>query len=153
MKQKLSTPSEKSHQLTVRRKKPKQHPKQLYEYILLITPRFNERKKQMVTLVALRTVKEFSNFRYVLVAEARVDDRTLQIDIKGLRAPELTLPNVGPAIFETEFDILDGTYEIVIRKLRKEVNIFRVSISTEQVIVEQSPKMRFIDLVTHMEDW
>lgn len=139
--------------MAARRKSPKRMPKQLYDYILLITPRFNERKKRIVTHVALRTVKEFTNFRYELVADAHVGNHTISIDIKGLRAPELTLPDVGSAIFETEFDDLNGVYDVAVRKLRKEVNLFRVSISPQKVAVIKKPDKQFIDLVTQREDW
>lgn len=136
-----------------RGKKGKVQPKDTYEYVLLIVPRLNERKKRIVTYVALRTVKEFSHFRYQLIVEIRVEKRTLHLDIQGLRPPELTLPDVGPATFETEIDDLHGKVDVVVRRLQKEVNVFHVDISRETVKVGEKPEARFVDLVTRPEDW
>jgi len=123
------------------------------DYVLLMTPCYSERKRRPVTYLALRSVKQFRSFRYDIVVEHRLDGNTLYLDIRGLRPPELTLPGVGPAIFETEYDNLAGNYEVVITKLHKEVNRFHVRIAPEKVLVEKSPRARFIDLVTRMEDW
>lgn len=123
------------------------------EYVLLMTPRYNERKNRNVIYVALRTVKEFSNFRYDIVVEHSLEGRCLRLDIHGLRAPELTIAGMGPAIFETEYDNLSGKYEVVVTKLRKDVNRFHVKISPENVLVEKGPEVRFIDLVNRMEGW
>ncbi len=123
------------------------------EYVLLMTPRYSERKRRTVTYVALRKVKEFKSFRYDIVVEHRLDGNTLYLDIRGLRPPELTLPGVGPAIFETEYDNLAGNYEVIITKLHKEVNRFHVRVSAENILAERSPRVRFIELVTRMEDW
>jgi hypothetical protein len=136
-----------------RKRTRRRQPKALYEYVLLITPRYNETKKRIVTYVAIRTVKEFSNFRYRLIADARVENRTLRIDIRGLEAPELTLPDVGPAAFQTEFDNLNGTYDVIVQKLHKEENTFRVNISSQKVTVENVPEKRFVDIITHPEQW
>lgn len=136
-----------------RKRTRKRQPKSLYEYLLFVTPRYNETKKRIVTYVAIRTVKEFSSFRYRLIADARVENRTLRIDIRGLKAPEITLPDVGPAVFETEFDNLNGRYDVIIRKLHKAENSFRLNISSQKVMVESVPEKRFIDIITHPEQW
>ena len=107
----------------------------------------------MVTYVALRTVKEFTNFKYDLIVETRVEGRKLFLDIHGLRAPELTFPNVGPATFETELEDLRGKFEVAVSKLRKEVNVFQVDISRDNVALEQKPDHGFVDLVTRTEEW
>jgi hypothetical protein len=123
------------------------------EYLLLITPWYNELKKRTVTRVSVRTVKEFTNFRYRLIVDARVHEHTLYIDIRGLEAPALTLPDMGPATFEAEFDDLAGTYDVVVKKLSKEENTFRVNISTQRVVVERVPEKQFIEIITHPEQW
>lgn len=123
------------------------------EYVLLMTPRYNEQQKRTVTYVALRTTKEFSNFRYEIVVESRLERRTLRFDIRGLRAPELTLPGFGPAIFEAEYTDLSGSYEVIVTKLRKDVNVFQVHVSPNKIVVERSPESKFVDLITQMEDW
>ena len=140
-------------QKLAREKSSRKEPAQIFEYVLLITPRYNEQKKRLVTVVALRTVKEFSNYRYEMIVENSLDDRRLRLNIMGLRPPELTFPGLGPATFETEYDNLNGSYEVVVTKLHKDVNIFRVHITPEKAVVKESPKSRFVDLVTRPEDW
>lgn len=137
----------------LRKRSPKRRPESLYEYLLLMTPQYNELKKRIVTRVAVRTVKEFSNFRYRLLADTRVDGQTLRIDIRGLEAPELTVPDVGPAVFETEFDNLNGVYDVIVQKLHKEENVFRVNVSSQNVAIERVPEKRFVDIITHPEQW
>lgn len=123
------------------------------DYRLLITPRYDERTQRAVVHVAIRTVKEFSNFRYEVVVTHRRDDYTLHLDIEGLRAPELTFPGSGPATFEQVYEELFGTFDIEVKKLGKEVNRFRVHITPESVTVEEKPKEKFIEIVTSIEDW
>ncbi len=121
------------------------------EYVLVMTPRYNERKNRTVIYIALRTVKEFRHFRYDIVVEHSLEGRRLRFDIQGLRAPELTFAGVGPAIFETEYDNLSGKYEVVVTKLRKEVNRFHVNISPGSVLVEKVPGAKFVNLINRME--
>jgi hypothetical protein len=123
------------------------------EYRLLIAPRYNERERRAVTYVGLRTVTEFSHFRYEVVVNAEVKQGELRLDIHGLRAPELTLPHAGSALFETEIPGLDGTYRVVISKLAREVNTFTVAITADRVTVLSSPENRFVDLVTTPSEW
>ena len=123
------------------------------EYRLLITPKYKEREKQTVTRVALRTVNEFSNFRYEIIVEDHIEDRTMLLKIHGLRAPKMTLPSMGPAIFSTEYSSLKGKYTVIISKLDKEENAFTVDISEHKVVLEESPKKHFVDVVTTEEDW
>ncbi len=115
-------------------------PKFSLEYRLLIVPKYKEAEKKSVTLLALRTVNEFTSFRYEIVVSAKLEGRTLRLNIHGLRAPQLTLPGAGPALFETEFELTRGTYSVVVSKLDREENIFSVQISPEKVTVETSPE-------------
>lgn len=138
---------------TKRRRSPRQNPRELYEYLLLLTRLYNNRKKRIVTRMMVRTVKEFSHFRYILDVDARVEGRSITVDIQGLRAPEFTVPDVGPATFETEFDNLEGVYDVMVRKLGKERNLFRINVAPEHVVVEQSPEQRFVNLITQLEHW
>jgi hypothetical protein len=128
-------------------------PKFSLEYLLLLVPRYKETEKKPVTHVALRTVNEFTSFRYEIVVAAELAGRTLRLNIHGLRAPQLTLPGTGPALFETEFEGLRGSYSIVISKLDREENIFTVGFSPEGILVEKSPDEKFVDIVTREEDW
>ena len=129
-------------------------PKKLpIEYILLITPRFDERTERTFFYVAVRTVQEFTSFRYELVVDHRVEERTMIFDIQGLRAPRVTLPGFGPATFESKHEKLSGPYDVVVNKLQKERNKFRIHITSKEVSLESKPDEPFIEIVTHMEDW
>jgi hypothetical protein len=123
------------------------------EYRLLITPKYKEREKKTVILAALRTVNEFTNFLYEIIVQDSVVDHTLHLKIHGLRAPKLTLPGMGPATFLKEYDDLNGTFNVIITKLDREENAFVVDISKEKVILEKSPKEKFVEIVTSEEDW
>ncbi len=123
------------------------------EYMLLMSPRYKEREKHAVTYVALRTVNEFSSFRYEIVVDPVIDGRTLRFNIHGLKAPQLTLPHAGPALYETEIPGLRGEYLVVVSKLDGEENEFSVRISDKEVLVEKSPDKKFIDLVTDISVW
>ena len=123
------------------------------EYRLLITPIYHEREKRKATRVALRTVNEFTSFRYEIVVKPELTDRTIRLSIQGLRAPQLTLPEMGPALFATEYTGLHGNYTIIISKPSREENIFTVNISDTHVVLENSPAKRFVDLVTTEGEW
>ena len=128
-------------------------PKFPIEYRLLITPKINEREKKIVTLFALRTVNEFTNFRYELIVEPEVNHRTMHFKIRGLRAPQVSIPAVGPATFSTEYDDLNGTYDVIISKHTKNENKFTVNINKEKIVVKEIPNKRFIDIVTNENEW
>lgn len=128
-------------------------PKFPIEYRVLITPFYKEREKETVTRVALRTVNEFTNFLYEIVVHPELSDRTIRLNIHGLRAPQVTLPGTGPAVYETEYKDLDGSYEVVVSKLDREENSFTVQISKDGVVVEKSPKIKFSEIVTNAEEW
>lgn len=128
-------------------------PVELFDYSLLITPKYKEREKKTVMLVALRTVKEFGNFQYEIIVEESVDDKTLRLDIRGLRAPQQTIPGAGPALFKKEYEGLKGTYNIVVTKLDKTKNEFVVEIGEKDVKILKSPKKKFVTLTTNEEEW
>ena len=123
------------------------------EYRLLITPKYKEREKETVTLVALRTVNEFTNFLYEIVVVPEFSDRTLRLNIHGLRAPQVTLPGSGPAKFRSEYNNLHGRYTVIVSKLNREENSYEVSVSKESVVIEKSPRKKFVDLVTNEDEW
>ena len=123
------------------------------EYRLLVTPVYKEREKQTVTLFGLRTINEFSNFHYEIIVEPTVADRTIRLDIRGLRAPVVTIPGSGPAVFRHEFPDLHGTYSLIVRKLDKQENSFSINITNERITVKESVDHHFIDVVTNPEEW
>lgn len=128
-------------------------PKFPIEYRVLMMPKYKEREKEIVTFVALRTVNEFTNFRYEIVVTSEVQDHVIQLNIHGLRAPQVMLPGTGPAISTLEFRNLSGLYEVVISKLDREVNSFCVHNSDKAIIVKKIPKKKFVEIVTNEEDW
>ncbi len=128
-------------------------PKFPIEYRVLITPQYHEREKETFTLIALRTVSEFTNFRYEIVVHPSIEDHTIRLNIQGLRAPQVSLPESGPAVFETEYNNLSGQYDVIISKLGREENVFSISISDAQVIVEKSPRKKFVEVVTTRDEW
>jgi len=131
----------------------KEKPVVTTEYVLLVTPHINERTGEKVTLVALRTVTEFVNFRYDLIVQPTLDGRTLKLLIQGLGAPELTLPAMGPAQYRLERKDLSGQYDIVVSKHNKQFDSYRVTVSPAAVTVEEQPADRFSNIVTRIEDW
>jgi hypothetical protein len=123
------------------------------EYVLMVTPHVNDRTKEKVTLIALRTVNEFTAFRYELVVEPKVDGRRITLLIQGLRAPEMTLPAMGPAEFHYERPDLRGTYDIIVSKHGKVTDTYSVDVSATGVKILGVPEQRFSDIVTTWEEW
>jgi hypothetical protein len=128
-------------------------PKFPIEYRLLIAPKYKERENVTVILVALRTVNAFTNFLYEIIVQDSVTDHDLHLNIHGLRAPQVTLPGTGPATFKKEFTELNGTYNVIVKKLGREENVFTVAISQNGVTVERGPKKKFVEIVTNEEEW
>ena len=123
------------------------------EYRLLLTPFYNEREKRTVTLIGLRTINEFSNFHYEIIVDPIIDGKSIRLDIRGLRAPQVSIPGSGPAVYKQEFPDLHGTYDVIVRKLDKQENSFEVSIGKGKIAVKVSPEKRFVDVVTVAEEW
>ncbi len=123
------------------------------EYRVLITRTYKEREKETVTTVAIRTVNEFTNFRYEIVVEAVLKDQSLRLGINGLRAPQVTIPGTGPATYRTEFRNLRGTYTVIVSKPGREENTFSVRISGDSVTIESVPKKKFVEIVTDENEW
>jgi len=129
------------------------NPKNPIEFRVLIAPRYKEREKETVTVIALKTVNEFTSFHYEIVVVPDISDHTISLKILGLRAPQVTLPGSGPAEFESEHKNLSGQYKLVISKLDHQENNFSVMISNKQTIVEESPKNKFVEIVTNPDEW
>jgi len=123
------------------------------EYVLLVTPHYNDRTKEQVTLIALRTVNMFTAFRYELVVAPTIDDRRITLLIQGLRAPGVTLPAMGPAEFRYECSDLRGPYEIVVSKHGKAADTYTVEVGSAAVRILNVPNKRFSEIVTRKEDW
>ena len=123
------------------------------EYVLLITPVTDELTGEPATLVALRTTTEFTNFRYEINVESRLEGKTLTLVIRGLHAPDLKLPGVGPANFNVRLPGLRGTYTVTVSKHGKVSNSFSVRVSRTSVKIERKDDGGFVDFVTRAEEW
>lgn len=128
-------------------------PKFPIEYRVLMLQQLDDREKEIVTMVAIRTTIEFKNFLYEIIVEPIVSDRTLHLKIHGLRAPQVTIPGTGPAKFSTTFSKLSGNYNLIIAKPNGEENTFGVAISKDFVTVEPNLNKKFVDVVTKEEEW
>lgn len=135
------------------KKEKRKRPAVLYEYSLLITKVFKERDKKVVTLVALRTIKEFSNFQYEIIVNDTLEGKKLQLAILGLHAPQQTIPGGGPAIFKKEYTGIKGKYDVVVTRLDGKSNTFAVNISEESVRIIKSPRAKFVTLTTSEKEW
>ena len=123
------------------------------EYRLLITPKLNEIERKNVTLVALRTVIEFTNFRYNIIVEPELTNHTMRFTIRGLHAPQVSLPGMGPAIFKTEYENLKGLYNVIVSKHGREENLFSVNISNNEIKIKKIPEKKFVEIVTNEVEW
>jgi len=123
------------------------------EYRLLITPVCKENEKKYVTSLALRTTNEFSSFRYEIIVESELIDRTIRLNIRGLRAPHFSIPGSGPAVYKTEYPDLSGQYDLVIVKPGKEENLYSITITKKQILIRKNPKKKFVDVVTLADEW
>jgi hypothetical protein len=123
------------------------------EYRLLIAPKFDERRQRATTLFLLETTKYFASFRYELSVDMEVTASAVRCTVRGLKAPDLSLPAAGHARFSREFDDLRGTYDIVVEGLDGNSNSFSVRISDTKVHLIQKPARTFVDLFTDPNLW
>ena len=87
------------------------------EYRLIVTPTTNSHTHSPTMHVALETAQAFAAFRYGLaVTEERRGSR-IEYTVRGLAAPDLSLPGAGHAGFVREYDDLWGACEFRIRGL------------------------------------
>ena len=121
------------------------------EYRLLIQNLYDESKKQKITSFNLRTISEFSNFSYEIVVDAELQERTIYFNIKGIRAPKLSIPSSGPAFFNIKYPNLNGRYKLIVSKPQKSSNEFLINIAKKKIIIEKLPEEKFID-ITSSED-
>lgn len=119
------------------------------EYNLLMTLKYKEHEKKAITNFKLRTVSEFSYFRYEIIVESIIHNRTIQFDIHGLRAPQVAIPSSGPAIFTTEIETVNGRYTLIITKSNKKENRFTINIKKNNIIVEESPENKFVEIIAN----
>lgn len=93
-------------------------------------------------------MEEFSNFRYQISVNDKIENNTIYLNILGLRPPQILLPGGGPATYTKELHNLQGTYTISISKHEGKENTFLVNISKNTITIIKSPKDKFVELVT-----
>ncbi len=123
------------------------------EYRLFISPRYDETRKKETILFLLETIKEFSTFKYSIVVKETVENKTIRLDILGLKTPEVTMPAFGPARKHIEIDDLHGTYDVTVAKLDGAENHFSLKVTTKGIAVEYSPSSKFITIFTDPAEW
>ncbi len=133
-------------------KKPRITPSTL-EYRLLVLPSDDDPKFENAIFVGLRTLKEFSNFKYELVVTDTLIGDTLTLNIIGLRTPRTDVPTTGVASFTNLYSNGRKIKTIIIRKMEKKENSFSVRITERQTVVKSIPDRPFVELVTKREEW
>ena len=117
------------------------------EYRLLLSARINEQDGTLAVVAELQTLQEFNSFRYEIVVQDTVEKGSVQMMIRGLRAPDQITPGPGPAIFRKEYDGLKGETKFVIRKNDGQETAFLVNVSKNAVTLKQRPDESFVEFV------
>ncbi len=99
------------------------------------------------TRFTLETSQLFASFVYDLSVEDHRDGNDIQFKILGLKPPQLSIPSVGRAAFERDYDDLSGTCQVTVENLDGKTNTFKLRISKHKISLLQSPRERFIELV------
>jgi len=123
---------------------PKQSPHGTPEYRLTVTPHLNERRQLPTTLVLLETVQYFATFRYELSVDLRRDGHDLTLTVRGLQAPDLSLPAPGHARYLREFDDLHGTVTVTVRGLDGRSGSVTLRIAPQRVRIITPPADEFL---------
>lgn len=123
---------------------PKRSPHDTPEYHLTVTPHLNERRQLPTTLVILETVQYFATFRYELSVDLQRDGNTLALTVRGLQAPDLSLPSSGHARFGREFDDLHGTVNVTVRGLNGRSGAVTLRISPQRVRIITPPADEYL---------
>ena len=118
------------------------------DYTLNVFHDTAEQSKDPCVSFVVQTTKIFVSFRYDILMEADVSDRTVTLTIKGLHAPELLMPGSGPAYGAAQLQDLFGHYTLNVVKQDKTVNTFDIDVGAEDITILRSPKETFITLST-----
>ena len=126
------------------RKKKRREP----EYTLNLFYDLGEQTKQRVVVAFVQTTQMFVNFNYQILLHSEIEGTRITINIRGLHAPSLVLPAMGPARGKIELPPVRGRYALVIRKLQREINEFQVEFLPEEIRVLETPKNPFVTITT-----
>lgn len=114
------------------------------EYSLNIFRVKDERLKKKRLVLLVRTIKEFTSFRYEILLQDRLHDNKIELRILGLHAPELLMPGTGPALARREYDDLRGSYELTVTKLDGESNHFSLEFTSRDIAIKPTALHPFI---------
>jgi hypothetical protein len=114
------------------------------DYTLHIYPYQDPSTGKRSTAFLVQTTKVFVSFRYEILLQASLEERTVRVKIQGLHAPELLMPGSGPARGWKLFEGLIGHYHVIVVKQDKSVNTFDIDVAGDGVTLLKSPEHPFI---------
>jgi hypothetical protein len=119
--------------------------KSTFEYLLIVSQKYDELKKKQFSLFRLQTVQEFTNFRYNLMVEEAIKPGEIKYKIVGIDTPQLLIPGGGHAFYEKSYAQLSGEYKIEIVNLDGVSNVFNIKLSKDKIKLVDSQKS-FVDI-------
>ena len=114
------------------------------EYRLNIFRGTDPKTRQEGWIFYVRTIKEFVSFNYEIHLSATVQGREITLQISGIHAPLMVMPGVGPAKGTALLKDILGPYDLIVKKLNKEVTGFAITLGDERVILDRTPPHPFI---------
>jgi hypothetical protein len=118
-----------------------------FEYLLTVSPSYDEIKNKYFTLIRLQTVKEFTNFKYELAVEEESEKYKIRYKLLGINTPKLLIPGGGPAVYERTYQQLTGEYKIEIVNLDGEINFFKIKLLKNKILLLREQQKSFIDIL------
>jgi len=122
------------------------------EYTLNVYRRIDEASQEETVVFLVQTTRVFVSFRYEILLASEVEPGAVRIDILGLHAPSILMPESGPARGFREFAGLNGMYLVSVRKQDKSVNEFEIKIAKKGIEVVKTPSNPFIGISTEAVD-
>jgi len=122
-----------------------------YEYELYISKDHDEILKKDFLLFDFRTKKVFENFAYEIniIPKIDVEKKELQFNVEGLSAPRLDISKAGNAGYRYKlFDYKNTDYDLKLLKYGKNKILFKIKINPKSIKITQTPKKRFINVIT-----
>jgi len=120
--------------------------KTTFEYLLIVSQKYDEVKEKKFSIFRLQTVQEFTNFRYELLVKEEIIPGGIKYKIVGLNTPQLLIPGGGYAFYEKSYPQLSGEYKIEIVNLDRVSNIFTIKFSKDQIKLVDPQLKSFVDI-------
>lgn len=114
------------------------------EYKLFVFRGIDDETKQPAMVFLVQTIKQFVNFNYQVLLDVKMEEKRIELSIRGLQAPEISMPAIGPATGTVKLPDLAGQYSLRIKKLGREVNEFSLNFGTSDIRIQQSQPNPFI---------